>query len=138
MPQAPRGYDYYGHDNSNTTQINAGYTTATTGSAASTVVNPGVADPTGTTNIVAPNALSDGYGNFQITTAGSQTSGTLRTIYFNTPYGAIRPVQAVVSTTAGITAGGALTATMSLTSLVLSIGGTLTTSTTYNVGFQIL
>jgi hypothetical protein len=139
MPQAPRGYDYYGHDNSASTQLNAGYTTATTGTAAGTVVNPGTADPTGTTNIVAPNAISDGYGQFTITTAGSQTTGALRTIYFTSPYPALRPVQATISTTGGtVAAGGSFTTTMSLTSLAFSMNSALTTSTTYNVTYQIL
>jgi hypothetical protein len=138
---ANKAYDAYGHPTDAQTQINSGFSTATTGSAAGTVVQTATADPTGTTNITQPYQVSDGYGQFQITTAGTQTTGSLRTVFFQNPYPVLRPVLVVISTTAGVTgatAGGTVTVTMSLTSLNFSIGTALTTATTYNISYVIL
>jgi hypothetical protein len=133
-----KAYDAYGHANDAWTQNVAGYTAATTGTAPGTLVNPGTADPTGTTNVTIPNCISDGYGQFAITTAGTQTTGALRTVYFQNPYPVLRPVLVLVSTTAGVAAGGTITATMSLTNLAISVGTALTTATTYYISYVIL
>lgn len=139
MPLAANiGYDTYGHRTDWTLAQNAGFTGATSGSAAGTVVNPGTADPTGTTTLTPPNAISDGYGQFQITTAGSQTTGALRTIYFQNPYPVARPAVVSVTTTAGAAAGGTITVTCTTASLAISVGSGLTTSTTYNIAYAIL
>jgi hypothetical protein len=135
---ATKAYDAYGHPTDALTQINAGFTTATSGTAPGTVVQTATADPTGTTNITQPNQVSDGYGQFQITTAGTQTTGSLRTVFFQNPYPVNRPVVATITTTAGASAGGVLTLTLSPTSLNFSIGTALTTATTYNIAFAIL
>jgi hypothetical protein len=138
MPQATKGYDAYGHSNEASTQLNSLFTAASSGTAAGTVVNPGTADPTGTTNVVNPNIVTDGWGQFQITTAGSQTTGALRNIYVTQPYAVARPVVATVTTTAGVAAGGTITALMTLTEIEISVGSALTTATTYNIAYQVL
>jgi len=102
-----------------------------------TITNGAVADPTGTTQ-AAPGNVSDGVGLFQITTAGTQTTGSLRTITFAKPYEALRSVvAAVVSTLAGVAAGGTITTTLTVSSLIISVGTALTTATTYQVYYKI-
>jgi len=135
---AVKAYDTYGHPNDPFTQINSGFTAATSGTAAATVVNTATADPTGTTNLAAPWGCSDGHGLFQITTAGTQTTGSLRTIYFNQPYAYVPVAFATVSTTTGAAAGGTITTTITGSSLNVSIGSALTTATTYNVHYVVL
>ena len=140
MPQlaVAKAYDAYGHPNDAWTQGIAGFTAATSGTAAGTVVNPGTADPTGTTTLTIPQCAADGYGQFLITTAGTQTTGALRTIYFQQPYPVQRPALVTVSTTAGVAAGGVITVTMALTNLAISIGTALTTATSYYISYVIL
>jgi hypothetical protein len=102
-----------------------------------TIANPGTADPTGTT-ATSPGQVSDGVGLFQITTAGTQATGALRTITFNKPYECLRSVvAAVVSTLAGVAAGGTITTTLTVSSLSISVGTALTTATTYQIYYKI-
>jgi hypothetical protein len=134
-----RTYDAYGHPNDAFANQNSGFSVSASSAVAGTIYNPGTADPTGSTNLVSPFVVSDAYGQFQITTAGSQTTGALRTIYFSQPYQMVRPVLAVVTVaSSGAAAGGTLTVTMTTTSLALSIGTGLTVSTTYSISYVIL
>jgi hypothetical protein len=138
---ALKGYDAYGHPNDAWIQANSGYTTSTSGTAAGTVVNSGSADPTGTTNIQAPYMVSDGYGQFQITPKGVQKTGKwLRTIYFQKPYPAVRPVQVQITwATNDSVAGGTLTVTMTKTYLRIVNGTVLASSgKVFNISYQIL
>jgi hypothetical protein len=133
-----RAVDAYGHNQDLQTTSGSGFTAATTGTAASTVVNPGTADPTGTTNLSLPYGANDGNGLIQITTAGTQTTGALRTIYFTTPYAYVPTgVSVTVSTMAGAAAGGTITTTVTNTSLAISIGTAVTTATSYLIRYTI-
>lgn len=133
-----RSVDAYGHPNDVQHTYGAGFTAATSGTAAGTVVNPGTADPTGTTNLVAPYGCNDSQGLIQITTAGTQTTGALRTIYFSNPYAYV-PVGAsvTVSTMAGAAAGGTITTTVTNSSLAISVGTGLTTATSYLIRYAL-
>lgn len=137
----PRAFDAYGHPTDAQALQNAGMTTSTSGTAAGTIVNPGSADPTGTTNIVAPWMASDAYGQMQITPKGTQkTSKVLRQIFFKNPFPAVRP--ALVTLTAAsndAAAGGTLTVTMTKTSLKIVNGTVLASSgAIYNLSYVIL
>jgi hypothetical protein len=137
----PRSYDAYGHPTDPQRLQNSGYTTSTSGTKAGTLVNPGSADPTGTTNIVAPWMVADSYGQFQITPKGTQaTSKNLRQIYFVNPYPAVRPSLVVVSlATNDAAAGGTITVTMTKSSLKLVNGTVLASSgSVKNIGFVVL
>lgn len=132
------GFDSTGHSRDLEVCHGSGFTSATSGTVAGTVVNPGTADPTGTTNLVMPFGASDSNGLFAITTAGTQTTGALRTIYFQTPYPYVPTgVSVTVSTTAGAAAGGTITTTVTNTSLAISVGTALTTATTYYVRYTL-
>lgn len=133
-----RSVDAYGHNADLQNTYGAGFTAATSGTAAGTVVNPGTADPTGTTNLALPYGCDDSNGLIQITTAGTQTTGALRTIYFQTPYSYVPTgVSVTVSTMAGAAAGGTITTTITNTSLAISIGTGLTTATSYLIRYTI-
>jgi hypothetical protein len=136
----PKSYDTYGHPNDAWTQNAAGFTASSSGTKAGTVVGGYTSDPTGTTQLAPPYCVSDAYGQFQITTAGTQASNhPLRTVYFQTPYPAVRPALATVTTTAGGATTGTFTVTMTLTSLQIKVKGTaLTTATKYLVSYVIL
>lgn len=139
----PKGYDAYGHPNDQYSQNIAGFTATSSGTAAGTIVNPGTADPTGTTNVAPPFCVSDAYGAFQITCKGTKSTGALRNIYFQKPYSQVRPVLCAITTNTSTpaAAGGTLTITMTLTRLQISVGTGLPTSTsgpTYNITYVIL
>ena len=133
-----RTFDFYGHTTDYYAATGGGFTplvSAASGTVAGTVVNPGTADPTGTqTNFLG----TDMYGQFTITTAGTQTTGALRNIYFSNPIPALRPVSIQVFTAAGVQAGGSITYTLTTASLLISIGTGLTTATSYTVAYAIL
>lgn len=107
---------------------------------APTVANPGIADPTGTTNLTAfgSSVVSDGYLAFQITTAGTETTGALRVITLNKPLDIVRPAVAAITTVAGVAAGGTVTVTVTPTTITISVGTALTTATIYNVYVRLL
>lgn len=131
-------FDVYGHSRDLEVAYGSGFTAATSGTAKGTVVNPGTADPTGTTSLVEPFGACDSNGLISITTAGTQTTGALRTIYFQTPYAFVPTGASVtVSTTAGAAAGGAITTTVTNSSLAISVGTALTTATTYYIRYTI-
>lgn len=137
-PALNRMFDAYAHPNDLAACYGSGFTAATSGTAAGTVVNPGTADPTGTTNLLLPYGASDSNGLIQITTAGTQTTGALRTIYFLTPYGWVPTgVSVTVSTMAGAAAGGTITTTVTNASLAISIGTALTTATSYLIRYTV-
>lgn len=133
-----RTIDFYGHPMDYYAFTGQGYPTfisAASGTVAGTVVNPGTADPTGTQTAFLG---TDMYGQFSITTAGTQTTGALRNLYFVNPIPGLRPLAVQIYTAAGVQAGGAITWTLTTASLLLSIGTALTTATTYTVCYQIL
>ena len=136
----PRAYDSYGHPNDAWTQNAAGFTATSSGTKAGTIVAGYTSDPTGTTQITPPYCVSDAYGQFQITTAGTQASNhPLRTVYFQNPYPAVRPALATVTTLAGAATTGTYTVTMTPSSLQIKVKGTaLTTATKYLVSYVIL
>jgi hypothetical protein len=136
----PKAYDAYGHPNDAFTQNVAGFTATSSGTAAGTVVNPGTSDPTGTTQLTPPWCVSDAYGQFQITTAGSQVSNhAVRTIYFQKRYPAVRPALVTITATSGAAITSTLTVTMTLTSLkIVNKSTALTTATKYIVSYVIL
>lgn len=140
----PKAYDAYGHPNDAWTQGYAGYTATSSGSSPGTVVNPGTADPSGTSNVAPPNCVSDAYGQFQITVKGTKSTGALRNIYFQKKYPVVRPVLVAISTNTSTptSAGGTLTIRMYLDHLAISVGtglGTGTTSgPTFNISYVIL
>lgn len=137
----PKSYDAYGHPNDAWTQGAAGFTATSGGTKAGTVVAGYTSDPTGTTQIAPPFCVSDAYGQFQITTAGTQASNhPLRTVYFQNPYPAVRPALATVTVAAtGAATTGTYTVTMTPTSLQIKVKGTaLTTATKYLVSYVIL
>lgn len=133
-----RVYDAYGHTNDIQSCYGSGFTVAASGTVAGTVVYPITADPAGTASIVNPFGACDSNGLIQIKTSGTQTTGSLITINFATPYAWV-PVGAVasISTTAGAAAGGTLTLTVTNTSLNIAVGTALTTGTTYNIRYFI-
>jgi hypothetical protein len=134
----PAMFDATGHTRDLEVCHGSGFTTATSGTAAGTVVNPGTADPTGTTNITIPFGACDSNGLISITTAGTQTTGALRTVFFSNPYPYVPTGASVtVSTTAGAAAGGAITTTVTATSLAISVGTALTTATTYYIRYTL-
>jgi hypothetical protein len=133
-----RSVDSYGHTQDIQTCYGSGFTAAASGTAAGTVVNPGTADPTGTTNLTIPFGANDSQGLISITTAGTQTTGALRTIYFSNAYAFVPTgVSVTISTTAGAAAGGTITTTITNSSLAISIGTALTTATTYYIRYTI-
>jgi hypothetical protein len=136
-----RSYDAYGHPTDAQALVNSGLTTSTSGTAAGTVVNPGSADPTGTTNITAPWMASDSYGQLQITPKGTQKTGkVLRTIYFKNPFPAVRPALVTLTrATNDAAAGGTITVTMTKASLQIVNGTVLASSgVVYNLSYTIL
>lgn len=133
-----RTVDAYGHPQDLQHTYGAGFTAATSGTAAGTVVNPGTADPTGTTNLTLPYGCDDSNGLIQITTAGTQTTGALRTIYFSNPYAYVPAgVNVTVSTMAGAAAGGTITTTVTNSSIAISVGTGLTTATSYLIRYTV-
>lgn len=133
-----RTIDFYGHHGDYYAFTGSGFTpfvSAPSGTTAGTVVNPGTADPTGTQTAFLG---SDMYGQFTITTAGTQTTGALRTLYFLNPIPALRPVSVAIFTAAGALAGGAITYALTTASLAISIGTALTTATAYTVAYHVL
>lgn len=130
--------DAYGHFSEYYDATQSGYpafTSAASGTAAGTVVNPGTADPTGTQSAFLG---TDMYGQFTITTAGTQTTGALRTLYFSNPIPALRPIAIQIYTGAGAQAGGAITWVLTTASLAISIGSALTTATAYTLAYRVL
>lgn len=116
----------------------AGFTVATSGTAKGTVVYPQTADPAGSANIAEPFGACDSNGLIQITTSGTQTTGTLTVINFKTPFAYVPTgVSVTVSTTAGAAAGGTITTTVTASSLTISLGTALTTGTTYYIRYTI-
>lgn len=135
---AARVYDSYDHPRDLETAYGSGFTVAASGTAKGTVVYPITADPSGTANITEPFGACDSQGLIQITTSGSQTTGSLMTIYFKTPFPFVPTgVSVTVSTTAGAAAGGAITTTVTNSSLNISLGTALTTATVYYVRYTI-
>lgn len=138
MPSLERRFDAASHPNDLTAAYGSGFTVAASGTAAGTVVFPITASPTGTANIVEPFGACDSNGLIQITTAGTQATGSLITVYFKTPYPYVPTgASASVSTTAGAAAGGALTLTVTNASINIAVGTALTTATVYYVRFTI-
>ena len=133
-----RAIDFYGHPEDYYAFTGQGYpafVSAPSGTAAGTIVNPAVADPTGTQSAFLG---TDMYGQFTIVTAGTQTTGALRNLFFANPIPGLRPLAIMIYTAAGAQAGGAITWTMTTASMVISVGTALTTATTYTVAYQIL
>lgn len=138
MPSISRIYDAYAHTNDTQAMYGSGFTAAASGTAAGTVVQSAVADPTGTTNLTNPYGACDSNGLIQITTAGTQTTGNLRQIFFSNPYPFVPTGASVtISTTAGAAAGGTITTTITNTSLLIAVGTALTTATTYVIRYTI-
>jgi hypothetical protein len=139
MPKAQtRQYDFYAHTRDLETCYGQGFTIAASGTAKGTVVYPGTADPAGAANITEPFGVCDSNGLIQVTTSGTQTTGTLIVINFKTPYAFVPTgVSATISTTAGAAAGGTLTLTTTNTSLTIAVGTALTTATVYNIRYTI-
>lgn len=134
----PRVYDSYGHTRDVEQCYGSGFTVAASGSVKKTVVYPITADPSGTASITEPFGACDSNGLIRIVTSGTQTTGSLITINFQTPYAYVPTgVSASISTTAGAAAGGTLTLTTTNTSLNISVGTALTTATTYYVRYTI-
>lgn len=135
---SPRLVDQYGHKRDVEYCYGSGFTVAASGTAKKTVVYPNTADPSGTANITEPYGVCDSNGLVSITTSGTQTTGTLIVINFQTPYAYVPTgVSASVSTTAGAAAGGTLTLTTTNASLTIAVGTALTTATTYYVRYTI-
>lgn len=133
-----RVYDATGHTTDLQAAYSSGYTVAASGTAAGTVVFPITASPSGTASITNPFGAADSNGLISITTAGTQTTGSLITVNFATPYPYVPAgVSATVSTTAGAAAGGTLTLTTTNSSLNIAVGTALTTATTYYVRYFI-
>lgn len=133
-----RQYDFVGHTRDVEVCYGQGFTVATSGTAKGTVVYPGTADPAGAANITEPFGVSDSNGLIQITTSGTQTTGSLIVINFKTPYAYVPTgVSATISTTAGAAAGGTLTLTTTNASLTIAVGTALTTGTVYNIRYTI-
>lgn len=133
-----REYDTVGHPNDLQAAYGSGFTVAASGTARGTVVYPNTADPTGTANITEPFGVCDSNGLVQVTTAGTQTTGTLIVINFTNPYPYVPTgVSATISTTAGAAAGGTLTLTTTNASLTIAVGTALTTATKYNIRYTI-
>lgn len=134
----PRVLDFVGHSRDIEATYGDGFTVAASGTAKGTVVYPITADPSGTANIVEPFGAGDSNGLIKIVTSGTQATGSLITINFQTPYAYVPTgVSATISTTAGAAAGGTITLTTTNTSLNLSVGTALTTATTYYVRYTI-
>lgn len=133
-----RQYDVNAHTRDLEIAYGSGFTIATSGTAKKTVVYPNTADPTGTANITEPFGASDSQGLISVTTAGTQTTGTLIVINFATPYAYVPTgVSVTISTTAGAAAGGTLTLTTTNASLTIAVGTALTTATTYYIRYSI-
>lgn len=133
-----RMYDTNAHTRDVEACYGSDFTVATSGTAKGTIVYPGTADPAGAANIVEPYGVCDSNGLIQITTSGTQATGTLIVINFKTPYPFVPTgVAASVSTTAGAAAGGTLTLTATATSLTIAVGTALTTATTYVIRYTI-
>jgi hypothetical protein len=133
-----RNVDAYGHNADLQNTYGSGFTAAASGTTPGTVVNPGVADPTGTTNLTAPYGANDSNGLVQITTAGTQTTGNLRVINFSNPYPYVPTgVSVSLSTMAGAAAGGAITTTVTATGITVAVGTALTTGTQYLLRYTI-
>lgn len=138
MPAIVRRYDLYGHTNDVMACYGSGFTVATSGTAKGTVLYPITADPAGSANITEPFGATDSNGLIQVTTSGTQATGSLITIFFKTPYQYVPTgAAATISTTAGAAAGGTLTLTTTATSLNISVGTALTTGTVYNIRYTI-
>lgn len=136
--QTGRTWDFYGHSNDYYAITAGGFPpliSAASGTVAGTVVNPGTADPTGTTTAILG---TDMYGQLTITTAGTQTTGALRTINFANPIPGLRPVSLAIFTGAGVAAGGAITYVLTTSGIAISIGTGLTTATAYTLAWAIL
>jgi hypothetical protein len=130
--------DAYGHPSDYYAFTTSGYpvlASAASGTAVGTVVNPGTADPTGTQTAFLG---GDMYGQFTVTTAGTQTTGAFRTINFNNPLPALRPVAIAIFTAAGVLSGGVITYTLTTSGIAISIGTALVTATAYTVTWQVL
>lgn len=133
-----RQYDQNGHTNDITAAYGSGFTVAASGTVRGTVVFPITASPSGTASITEPFGACDSNGLISITTGGTQTTGSLITINFMTPYPYVpTSAAATVSTTAGAAAGGTITLTLTNTSLNIAVGTALTTATTYYVRYTI-
>lgn len=133
-----RSYDAYGHTQDIQAAYGSGFTVAASGTVAGTVVYPITADPAGTASIVNPFGACDSNGLIKLVTSGTQATGSLITIYFQTPYPYVPTgVSVTVSTTAGAAAGGTITTTVTNSSLNVSLGTALTTGTTYYLRYTI-
>lgn len=133
-----RTYDAYGHPQDLQAAYGSGFTVAASGTAAGTVVYPITADPAGAASITNPFGACDSNGLIRLITSGTQTTGSLITIYFLTPYAWVPTgIGVSISTTAGVAAGGTLTTTITASSLNVSIGTALTTATTYWLRYTI-
>lgn len=133
-----RTYDAYGHPQDIQAAYGSGFGKITTGTTAGNVLYPITADPAGAASITNPFGACDSNGLIQITTSGTQATGSLMTIYFLTPYPYVPTgVSVSISTTAGAAAGGTITTTTTASSLNISIGTALTTATVYYVRYTI-
>lgn len=128
-----------GHRNDLIAAYGSGFTVATSGTTQGTVVYPNTADPAGTANITEPYGVCDTTGAIQITTSGTQTTGTLVVINFKQQFPWVPTgVSASISKLSdGSTAGGSLTLTTTASSLTISVGTALTTATTYVIRYTI-
>lgn len=115
------------------------FTVAASGTVAGTLVYPNTADPSGTAVITAPQGVSDSNGLIKVTTSGTQTTGTLAVINFQTAYAYV-PTGVSVTVSAvsnGAAAGGTITTTTTAASLTIAVGTALTTSTAYYIRYTI-
>ena len=135
-----RVYDAYGHTNDVQACYGSGFTVAASGTTAATVVYPITADPSGTASITMPYGANDSNGLILLTTSGTQTTGSLISIYFSNPYAYVPTgVSVTISKLSdGSTAGGTLTLTTDASHINVSIGTALTTSTKYLLRYTIV
>lgn len=134
-----RTTDASGHNNDISIAQQSPFTVAASGTVAGTLVYPNTADPSGTAVITSPQGVSDASGLIKITTSGTQTTGTLAVINFQTPYLYVPVgVSATVSlVSSGAAAGGTITTTTTASSLTIAVGTALTTSTAYYIRYTI-
>jgi hypothetical protein len=138
VPYANRVFDSTSHTNDIQAAYGSGFGIITSGTTAGNVLYPITASPAGTISITNPFGACDSNGLIQINTSGTQTTGSLLTIYFSPGYAFVPTgVGVTISTTAGAAAGGTITTTITNTSLNVSIGTALTTGTTYWLRYTI-
>jgi hypothetical protein len=127
-----RSWDYYGHPDDYFAAIGSGYpplVAAASGTVAGTVVNPGTGDPTGTTSAILG---TDMFGSLVMTPAGTQSAAGIRSIFFNQPIPALRPVSAALYVvSSGDQANASLNWNITLAALRFSVDNPLIAGTPY-------